>query len=206
VNPPLLNRREAIARLALLFGGTVIGGEAFLRGTPAAGAEAGTVAANHPSFSAADRALLDEIGDTIIPTTNTPGAKAAGVGAFMVMMVAEYYDAEHQDIFRAGLGQLATACQAKYGRGFVELPPAERKEFLNALDTEQRAQAKGAVKAPPHYFLLLKQLTLLGYFSSEIGCTQALRYLEVPGAFHGDVPYKKGDRAWYTAPRPGQAS
>ena len=44
----------------------------------------------------------------------------------------------------------------------------------------------------PHYFRMMKELALLGYFSSEIGCTKAVRYIEVPGAYHGDVPYTKG--------------
>ncbi|MCX6949827.1 MAG: gluconate 2-dehydrogenase subunit 3 family protein, partial [Opitutae bacterium] len=57
---------------------------------------------------------------------------------------------------------------------------------------------ENSAEAPPHYFKLYKQLTLLGYFTSEIGATQALRYLEVPGAYRGNDPYRKGDRAWYT--------
>jgi len=51
---------------------------------------------------------------------------------------------------------------------------------------------------PAHYFRMVKELTILGYFSSEIGCTQAVRYIEVPGAFHADIPYKKGEPAWYS--------
>jgi hypothetical protein len=49
----------------------------------------------------------------------------------------------------------------------------------------------------------MKELTVLGYFTSEIGASQALRYVEVPGSFNGNVPYKKGDRAWFVAPNHG---
>jgi hypothetical protein len=51
---------------------------------------------------------------------------------------------------------------------------------------------------PNHYFGMMKQLTLLGYFTSEIGATQALRYIAIPGKYEGCVPYKKGDKAWAT--------
>ena len=76
--------------------------------------------------------------------------------------------------------------------------PLQRTELGNALDVEQRAHNKTKAKdAPAHYFRMMKELSLVGYFSSEIGATQAVRYIEVPGAYHGDYPYKKGDRAWY---------
>ena len=56
---------------------------------------------------------------------------------------------------------------------------------------------------PPHYFRIMKELTMVGYFSSEIGCTQELRYVEIPGAYRGDVPYVKGEKAWFDASSPG---
>jgi hypothetical protein len=53
---------------------------------------------------------------------------------------------------------------------------------------------------PEHYFSLMKELTIIGYFSFEIGCTKALRYVEAPGAYQGEVPYKKGDKVWFNFP------
>ncbi len=188
-----MNRRDAIARLALLMGGAIVGAETFLKG--------GTTVARPPGpgFSAGELTLMDEIGDTIIPATDTPGAKAAHIGAFMAMMVNDCYDDENRAIFQAGLGQLDGACQKRYGKPFVRSSPAERTALLNTLDAEERQhRAQRPPGAPAHYFRLMKQLTLLGYFSSETGCTQALRYVEVPGSFNGNVPYKKGDRAWFT--------
>ena len=72
--------------------------------------------------------------------------------------------------------------------------------MLSALDREQAAQEKKRGETP-HYFAMMKELTLLGYFSSETGCTKALRYAETPGAYDGDVPYHKGDRAWFDPTR-----
>lgn len=190
-----MNRREALARLAALMGGAVIGAGPFLRGAPVEGKTPGA------GFSSADVALLDEIGDTIIPATATPGAKAVGIGAFMAMMVNDCYDDQHHAIFKAGLARLDADCRGRFGQSFVDCTAAERTAFLNELDHEQRSHhGKKSPDDLPHYFSMMKQLTLLGYFSSEIGCTQALRYVETPGGFNGDVPYKKGDRAWFVPP------
>ncbi len=189
----LLNRREAIARLALFMGGAaVIGSQSFLSGAPVSGKTTPN------DFTAADIALLDEIGDTIIPTTNTPGAKATGIGAFMVWMVNECYDDAQHAAFKAGLAAINAASTAKFGHDFMAASATERTSLLNELDAEQkRARAN---KEGPHYFRMMKQLTLLGYFTSEIGATQALRFTEVPGRFDGNAPYQKGDRAWFQPP------
>ena len=193
--PTDITRREAIARLAVVMGGALIGGNTWLRGETIAGK---TLANN---FSAADIALLDEIGDTIIPSTDTPGAKATHIGAFMVMMVRDCYDDAHHAAFHAGLAKIGTACRAKFGRDFLSATPAERTALLNELDAEQKLHtATMRTDEPAHYFRMMKQLTLLGYFTSEIGATQTLRFVEVPGSFDGNAPYKKGDRAWFIPP------
>ena len=190
-----MNRREAIKRLTLLMGGAVIGAETFLNGSVIEGKK---VAA---PFSTQDLALMDEIGETIIPTTTTPGAKAVQIGAFMKMMVNDCYDEENQAIFQAGLGQIEAGAQKEFGKKFMELSPSQRTTLLSEIDKEEKqSRANKTVSDPAHYFRLMKQLTLLGYFSSEIGCTQALRFTEVPGAFRGNEPYKKGDRAWFVPP------
>jgi hypothetical protein len=196
MNPPTnISRRDALARLALVMGGAFIGANVYLRGQPLAGKTAS------PEFSPADIAFLDEIGDTIIPATNTPGAKATGIGAFMVMMVNDCYDDAHHAAFKAGLGKVNEASRAKFGQDFLALAAAQRTSLLNALDAEQyRHQATKAPDETAHYFRMMKQLTLLGYFTSEIGATKALQFVEVPGRYDGNVPYKKGDRNWFTAP------
>ena len=81
----------------------------------------------------------------------------------------------------------------------MAIDPAQRKELLTGIDKE--AKAYGASKKPEdpnHYFRLMKELTLLGYFTSEPGATKALRYVAVPGRYEGCIPYKKGDKAWAT--------
>ena len=188
-----IDRREAIRRVTALLGGVaLVGGSSLVaaceraqRGVGAAGAGAGA-----GTFSAQDVALLDEVAETILPETKTPGAKAAHVGAFMALMVTDTYEDREQQIFRAGMRQLEQAA-------FMAAKPAERLALLERLDREQKAYMDGkADDAPAHYFRLMKELTLLGYFTSEIGCTQAMRYRETPGRFDPCVPYTPGETQW----------
>ncbi len=182
-SPTTLTRREVLARLGVLLGGALIGGDTWLRGAALAGKTHGH------DFTADDIALLDEIAETIIPATATPGAKAAGVGAFMAMMVTDCYDDAHHAAFRAGLEKLRAD-------NFAAATPSARTARLNALDAEQRAHTG----TPAHFFKMMKQLTVLGYFTSEIGASQALLYEEAPGKFDGNMAFKPGDRYFFTPP------
>jgi hypothetical protein len=191
MNAPLLTRREAVARLALAMGVPLLGLDAFVRGAPPEGR------GSDPAYSPEDLMLMDEVGDTIIPATDTPGAKATGIGAFMAMMVRDCCDDRQQAAFRAGLAAIDAAAKARFGTGFVAASPAQRTELLADLDR----QARGPQAQDPAAhagFRLIKQLTLVGYFTSEIGATKALRYVESPGSLDGNVPYKAGERAWFT--------
>jgi hypothetical protein len=191
-----IGRREALARLVAITGTVAVGAEAFVAGCSRA------PSAVPRSFSAADVALLDEIGDTIIPATDTPGAKAVGIGRLMATLATDCYEDDAFASFKRGLDAVESACREKHGPPFVSTPAAQRTALLNEIDAEQREHARTRGRdEPPHYFRLMKELTLLGYFSSEIGCTQALRYVESPGAYRGDVPYVKGDRIWFNPTR-----
>src|SRR6266498_3255491 len=186
-----IDRREAVRRVTALLGGVVfVGSGDLLTAVEHAHARAAASHAQVGTFSAQDVALLDEVADTILPETKTPGAKAAHVGAFMALMVTDTYDDKQQALFRDGIQKLNAA-------GFMTLAPAQRLALLEQLDREQKAymdtRAQGA---PAHYFRLMKELTLLGYFTSEIGCTQAMRYRETPGRFDPCVPYTPGETTW----------
>jgi hypothetical protein len=188
-----MNRREAISSVALLLGGTIIGAESFLSGCKTA-TDAGL------SFSATDISLLDEVAETILPTTaGSPGAKAAKVGDFMTVIVRDNYEEKDQKIFMAGIKKLDEASKAKNSKSFMESTAEQRHALLVDLDKEQKAYQKDKKKEDPtHYFRMMKELTLWGYFTSEIGATKALRYVAVPGKYEGCIPYKKGDKAWAT--------
>ena len=129
-----MERREALQKVAVLLGGTVLGASAFLSGCKNADSEV-TEAAN---FTATDIAFLDEVSETIIPTTSTPGAKAAQVGAFMAVMVKECYVPGDQKVFREGMGKIDTASKKKFDKAFMAITPAQRTELLNEIHQEMR--------------------------------------------------------------------
>ena len=187
----MMNRREAIRQVTAMLGGVVfVGSGDLLTAVEHAHARVTASRTQIGTFTAQDIALLDEVADTILPETKTPGAKAAKVGSFMAVMVTDTYDDPQQAIFRDGMRKLN-------GAGFMTKSPAERLAFLEQLDREQKTymdtRAQGA---PVHYFREMKELTLFGYFTSEIGCSQAMRYRETPARFDPCVPYTPGETTW----------
>ncbi|MES2331535.1 MAG: gluconate 2-dehydrogenase subunit 3 family protein [Bacteroidota bacterium] len=186
-----MNRREAISSVALLLGGTILGADAFLSGCKPS--------AYTLNFSATDIAYLDEVAETILPATKTPGAKAAKVGEFMTVIVKDCYEDKDQKVFLDGMDKLNEASKKKNSKTFMDSSPEQRHDLLVALDTEAKEYQKNKTKDDPtHYFRMMKELTLWGYFTSEVGAKQALRYVAVPGKYEGCIEYKKGDKAWAT--------
>ena len=186
-----MNRREVIGRLGLMLGGSIIGAEFFLSGCKSDPTKINTL------FTEDDMALFNEIGETILPETATPGAKTANVGAFMALMVNDCYTTEEQKIYTNGVTALNDRSKEQYGKDFMGITAKQRTELLTVLDQEQKKVAKNN-QHTVHYFRMMKELTLLGYFTSEVGCTKALRYIPVPGKYVGCIPYRKGEKAWAT--------
>lgn len=189
-----MNRREALSRVAWIMGGTVIGANLFLEGcTRPASKDVESL------FKEDQIDYLGDIAETILPKTSSPGAKEAGVGAFIPVMVRDCYTEEDQKVFLEGLGKLEDASKAKFSKKFQELSAEERTSLLTEIDKEAKEYSSNKKDEDPnHYFSMIKQLTLLGFFTSELGATKALRYVKIPGKYDGNFPYKKGDRAWAT--------
>ena len=188
-----MTRREALSRVSLLLGGTIIGANIFLEGCKPADQKAKTGL----NFDDADIAYLDEISETILPQTTTAGAKAAKVGTFMTVMIRDCYDEQDQKIFREGMNKLNEASEKKYDKSFMEADPKQRHDLLVEVDKETKDYtAKKKKEDPNHYFRIMKELTLLGYFTSEQGMKESLRYVESPGKYEPCIPYNKGDKAW----------
>lgn len=192
-----MNRREALQRFSLLIGGSLLGADSLLaKNVDWDALEDAPDSKGIGLFSKSQIKLMNEIADTILPETGTPGAKAAKVGQFIAVIVSDCYEPADQKIFTEGLAQLQVLCKQKTGKSFVKCSPQQRLDFLKVLDQEQKAYYKSKKPSdPPLYFRQMKDLTLLGYFTSEVGATQALRYLPVPGRYE-TIDYKKGDRAW----------
>lgn len=183
----VMNRRDALKSVVLMMGGTMIGATAILTGCSP------ERQLKDLNFTPEDLAFLDEIGETIIPTTDTPGAKATKIGEFMQMMIKDCYDADQQKAFIDGLNALSKDFKAEKGADFMEAKPEDRLAFLNEMNEKFKASGE---ERQPIVINMLRDLTVLGYFTSEIGATQALRFVEVPGRFDPCIDYKKGDKAW----------
>lgn len=186
-----MKRRDATSLLTALAGGAVLSPSLLLSACREV-----THSEALRFFNSDEISLLEEVADTILPdTTDSPGAKAAGIGAFMDSYVADCLTEADQSVIRNGLVSLNTASEMQYQRPFLKLSSSERHNFLVQLDIETD-QPQSAPDEKPHYFSLLKGLSLLGYFTSEIGATQALRYVPVPGKYEGSIAYRAGDKAW----------
>lgn len=175
----MISRRHAVERISLILGGTL---------SPQLSAGVmGQVLNEGPSVTVteAQTALLAELADIIIPTTDTPGAKAAGAEAFIIRVMRDCYVLEEQEKFYAGLAGIEETSRKTHGKGFVDLRPEQKTGIV-----------EDAVKTNRTFFNQMKTLTITGYFTSEIGATQALEYLPVPGKFEGDLPMKPGQKAW----------
>jgi hypothetical protein len=227
----LINRREAIRRVSVLLGGAAfVGGNTLL----AAVEKSDAAAERAPGkFSAHDVAYLDEIAETILPATKTPGAKSAKTGAFMALMVTDCYSPAEQKVFLDGMRKVDEAMKKANNVSFMAATPAQRLAVLTTLDQEQKpvmdaraaaerrrkglspvvrgdaieakaedvpgtpvVAADAAAGEPAHYFRMMKELALLGFFTSKIGCTEVLRYVEAPGRFDPCIPYTTGEPAW----------
>jgi len=185
MNQPM-DRREALRKTALLMGAAV-------SATALAGIMQGCKATPEltytPSFFTEDQArIVSELAQTIIPKTDTPGAKEAGVPGFIDQMLKECYKKEDQDKFITGLTEFDAAAKAAHGDSFIYLDQEKQLAFVKA----QNEAAVNAVKADPSqprpFILSAKELTLLGFFTSEPGATQVLQYEAVPGSYKGCIP------------------
>jgi Gluconate 2-dehydrogenase subunit 3 len=172
-----ISRRDAIKRAALMLGGTFMLPDLVKAwdGTPA----------NNPNFkfTLGQEDTLEEFCEMIIPTTSTPGAKAAGVPAFIRKMVADCHTMKDQKVFAEGLDLLDTQARRFYGTPFATTDPEKRTILL------KETEATGS-----DFWKMAKNLVVTGYFTSEIGLTQNTRYEMAPGRYDGSAPYKKGDK------------
>src|SRR5829696_3620746 len=133
-----MERREAVKYISILLGGTLVGAEAFLSGCKSNTVKPG-------EWSAEDIAYLNEVGETILPKTSTPGAKAANVGQFMTVMVNDCYEEGDQKVFFEGLDKLNDASKKKFDKSFMNITPQQRNKLLIEIDEEAKQYQKEKV-------------------------------------------------------------
>jgi len=189
-----IDRREALRRAALLLGGA-------LSASTVAGVLAGCEARRTPDGAWVPRALSSDqldlvatIAEHILPETDTPGARAVGVHRFIDAMLADSFADEERRHFLAGLSDVDARAQRSWGCAFLRCATHEQRAVLDQLDREAFAAALD--RGAPPFFRTMKELTLVGYYTSEAGATRELRHAPVPGHFEGCVPLDQIGRAW----------
>ena len=152
------------------------------------------LAAKSPAapMTADEWTLIGEVSELIIPTTDTGGALAAGVPDFVKMMLADWFTAAERENFIAGMHEFSAGASTKYGKKFGELPASQKNQYFGEL----LAAAEGGATAPRTPFVvLMKRLTIFGYYTSELGATTELRQQMAAAQYEPAAVVKPGDRA-----------
>lgn len=151
----------------------------------------------HRIFDANQSETVATIAELIIPETDTPGARAAGVGEFIELIAAEWYDPDERERFLEGLAGVDARSRTTFGSDFNTLAPAQQAALLHGLDAEVAALRESGGDPGEHFFQQVKWLTLYGYYTSEVGLTQELHYVTVPGRYDPcaatGIPASRGD-------------
>ncbi|HJQ24172.1 MAG TPA: gluconate 2-dehydrogenase subunit 3 family protein [Blastocatellia bacterium] len=188
-----MNRRDSLKGLGLLVGGNLLAPSllaSFFQ--TAAAIREGKEKWQPRLLSAPQAALLPELVEVIIPTTDTPGAKAALVHVFVDLYVADCYPKAQQELFLKGLDTLDDVSRRQAGRAFLKLSAAERLGLLKGLE---KASWEADEAVEQSFVRMLKNLTLMGFFYSQPGATRAAEYQRSPGPFEGCTDLKPGQKA-----------
>ncbi len=188
-----MDRREALKKAAWVMGGAL--------SAPAIlgvlnGCTAKPTIDWKPTFFTEDQGIfISQVSGIIIPKTDTDGAIEVGVPGFIDQLVKETYKKEDQEKFLKELDEFMAVAEAEFGDPFIELDAEDQSEWV--LAQHEAAVLDKAAKERP-FILKLKELTMVGYFTSEVGATQVLQYDPVPGAYHGCLPLEEVGKTWAT--------
>jgi len=177
-----MQRRAALKNLLIIAGGTVLLPSCVQQDKKA------SIPLDHLKLSADQEALFAEIADTIIPKTDTPGAKELGVHQFVLTMVDDCYEKDDQDNFMKGLNEINDLSKKEYDSSFIKCTPQQRQQLLTRIDKQE---IKGNVLG---FFPLMKELTMQGYMKSQYVMSNLLVYELVPARFNGSFPVKDKKR------------
>jgi len=186
----IIDRREALRRAALLIGGAI--SAPTLAGILAGCETPRTDTAWTPrALTQQQSDLVATIAEHILPETDTPGARSVGVHRFIDTMLAEYYGPTDRADFLSGLADVDSRARRSSAQSFSSASREKQIAVLTELDHE----AYDSEGTPRHFFRTMKELTLLGYYTSEVGATRELQYNPTPGRFEGCVPMSRIGRA-----------
>lgn len=177
-----ITRRDALQRLAALLGGTL---SAPLVAGVLNGCRPERGAWSPQTLTSHQNELVTHLSEMIIPATDTPGAEAAQVNRFVDLMLTDWYPADAVTHFRDGLDAVDPRAREAYGAPFLDCSTDEQTDLLTALAREAEQASE---REHPPFFSMMKELTMVGYYTSEIGRNQELAYRIVPGRHDGCVP------------------
>lgn len=181
----MMDRRNALQGIAAMFGAGLFAPIGRAVAATAAAADAPT----SPIFSAAQRATLTALSERIIPTTDTPGAIAAGVPAFIEKLLADWALPAEKTPILAGLDAIDAHARTTYRVPAAKATPAQQDAMLTLA-------MNGKLAGEDEFFEKLRQLVITGYYTSEIGIMQERVYVPVPGEYDGAYPYAKVNRVY----------
>jgi hypothetical protein len=137
-------------------------------------------------------ALVTALAELIIPQTDTPGATAAQVNRFVDFMLAEWFEAEDREEFLRDLDALDTSSSNTFGAPFLTLDAEQQAAVLRRLDEEVTALREAGRPTQDRFFSRMKWLTLYGYYSSQVGATEELQQVIIPGGYEACAPVRRG--------------
>lgn len=191
----MINRREALRRVSYIMGGAL--SAPVITGILQGCSSAPELDWKPQFLSEEQAATVSELAERILPKTDTPGAKDAGVPAYIDLMLKDIFSEEEKQQFLDGLSSLDKASDDQFGDAFIDLKPEQQDEVLKGMAAKANEQMNTKSKEKP-FFFVAKELTMVGFFTSEIGATQFLQYVAVPGSYEGCMPLEEVGKAWAT--------
>ncbi len=194
----LIDRREALRKTALLMGAAV---SASAMAGILNGCKSAPDLNYKPVFFTEEQArLVSELAEIILPKTDTPGAKEVGVPNFIDKMLNECYKKEDQERFLTGLTAFDEEAKKTFGDSFIYCKPEDQLAIVKKANEAAVKDKKENPKEKRPFFYMAKELTMLGYFSTETGATKVLQYEAVPGAYKGCIPLSEAGngKTWAT--------
>ena len=190
-----MNRRSAISKILLLTGGTTLTVTSYK----------GYQWFKKPDldFIVKQKYIIEELAETIIPKTDTPGAKEAGVADIILILLKDCTSRPSQNRFIEGLKELINYSFSQYSKSYVDCTAAEQKNILSHFQKKGKPFNGMIGKVQNKYlgksfYHTLAEYTTYGYCTSELGATQGLSYVLIPGRYKGCVPLEKNQRGWAT--------
>jgi glucoside 3-dehydrogenase (cytochrome c) hitch-hiker subunit len=184
-----VNRREALKTAGFILGTSIIGANAFL---------SSCVNTKNTFILGHDELIfLNEFAETILPKTDSPGAKEADVASFMNTIVKDFYSTDEQNIFLAGIKDVNDLSDKKFNKDFIDLSFDEKKVILMELENEAKTHYTRQ-KQGDHFYIMFKQLTIWAFLSSETVVKNAFIFSPLIAKYTGSIDYRSGDKIVYS--------